>query len=150
MRVPGAGFAGRTLTLEDDKLVIESKKAGASFSDEYFYRSINPVVKTARRGETGWSNVIYGIVVASLALFMATRMTQSAVAKMIILALDYAALLFAAFLFCLQLKKSDYADFYDENGDCILSIKITPKSKPFIASLRQKIPASEVPHAGNA
>jgi hypothetical protein len=138
-RFPWEGFSKRILTLEPDKLVIDSKKTGAIFSDDYRYKDISPVVKTTRRGQTEWSNVIYGIVVASLALFLVTQMTRSNLIKLIIIAMTYAALFFAAFLFALRFKKNNYADFCDLHGECFLSIKVTAKSKPFIAALRQKI-----------
>ncbi len=144
------GNARRTMTLGPDKLVIDGKKAGVSISDDYFYRDITPAVKNTRRGEPGWSSVIYGIVVVSLALFVATRMVQSTVAKMIILAFDYALLLIAGFFFILTVKKSDYADFYDADGDRFLSIKVTSKSKPFIAALRGKIKEVENMNNENA
>jgi hypothetical protein len=142
-RHPWEGFAARTMTLGPDKLVIDSKKAGVSLSDDYFYRDITPAVKPTRRGEPGWSSVIYGIVVVSLIMFVATRMVQSTYAKMAILAFDYALLLFAGFLFVLTIKKSSYADFYDADGDRFLSIKVTAKSKPFIEALRGKIKEAE-------
>jgi len=149
-RLPWEGFSKRTLTLEPDKLVIDSKKTGAGFSDDYRYKDISPIIKTTRRGETAWSGIIYGIVVASLVLFFITQLTQSNFIKLIIIAMTYAALFFAAFLFALRFKKNDYADFRDVHGECFLSIKVTAKSKPFIEALRRKITAAESDNAVRA
>jgi hypothetical protein len=146
-RFPWEGLAKRTLILEQDQLVIVSKKSGAEFTDDYRFSEIDPAVKTSRRGEPEWSTVIFGLVIASAALFLVTRAIQSSLVKLIVIAVEFFLILIAGFLFSLQFIKSDYADFYNADGDRFLSLKVTAKSKPFIAALRQKIAASGGGHA---
>ena len=134
-RIPWQGFAKRTLTLAPDKLLINHK----GFEDEYRYKDINPALQTVRRGESEWSNVIFGLIVAFAILFILTKIIPSVIFKLTVFALGFVVLIAAGWLFALQFIKKEHVAILDTSGDCILMLRVTPKSKPFITQLRAKL-----------
>ena len=141
-RLPWDGLATRRFTLENDRLVIRYKNIARSFEDEYDYRKIDPVARTVRRGETEWSNVVFGLVIASIAFFILTKMSSSLVFNSIVLIVQLCTALAAVYLIALIFFKKEHIYIMDTSGDCILSLKSTPKSRAFAARLNAKVAAA--------
>jgi len=141
-RLPYDGLAKRTVTLEQDKLIIGYKNIARNFIDDYDYRKIDPGFKTIRRGETEWSGVVYGLVVASVVLFLFSKMSPGLLFKSIVLGIQVCTVTAAVYLFALIFIKKDHIYILDTSGDCILALKSTPKSRAFVAKLKAKVEAA--------
>lgn len=133
------GLAKRTITLEPDKLVIAYKNIARNFTDDYAYLKIDPDFKTVRRGETEWSNVVYGLVVASMVFFILSKMSPALLFKSIVLGIQLCAVATAVYLLARIFLKKDHIYVLDTTGDCIISLKSTPKSRAFVAKLKEKV-----------
>ena len=138
-RLPYDGLATRRLVLEAGKLVIRFKNIARSFDDEYDYRKIDPCIKTVRRGETEWSNIVFGLVVVSIVFFVLTKMSRSLIFNSIVLTVQLCTALLAIWFIALILIKKDHLYIMDISGDCILSLKSTTKSRAFAAQLKLKV-----------
>ena len=138
-RIPWKGFAKQTLTLGVDKLVIFYKGFDQTIEDEYLYKGLHLAIKNVRRGESAWTNVIFGLIITSIVLFLCTKMSPSLLFKAIVLILNFAVLITAGALFLQRFIKREYVYLFDASGECILMLRVTPGSRPFIAALRQNI-----------
>jgi hypothetical protein len=132
-------LAKRTLTLESEKLVINYKNIARSFIDDWDYRKIDPVFRTMRRGESEWSNVVFGLVIVSVVFFILTKMSSSLVFNGIVLVVQLCTALVTVFLFARIFLKRDFIYILDTSGDCILSLRSTPRAKAFAAKLKEKV-----------
>ena len=141
-RLPYDGLAKRTVTLEQDKLVIDYKNFARNSTDDYDYRKIDPGIKTIRRGETEWSSVVYGLVVASVVLFLLSKMSPGLLFTSIVLGIQVCTAAAAVYLFACIFIKKDHIYILDTSGDCILALKSTPKSRAFVAKLKAKVEAA--------
>ena len=137
-KLPWDGFAKRRLTLGPDKLVIAYKNIAHSFEDEYDYKKIDPVFRVIRRGETEWSNVVFGLVIASIVFFILTKMSSSIIFNSIVLAVQLCTALLAVWLIARIFLKKDHLYLMDTSGDCICSLRSTPKAIAFAAKLKMK------------
>jgi hypothetical protein len=138
-RLPYDSLATRRLALEAGRLVIRFKNLARSFEDEYDYRKIDPVFKIVRRGETEWSNTVFGLVIVSIVFFILTKMSSSLVFNGIVLSVQLCTALIAVFLIALIFIKKDHLYIMDTSGDCFLTLKSTPKSREFAAKLKAKV-----------
>jgi hypothetical protein len=138
-RLPYDGLAKRTVTLTQDKLVIDYKNFARNSTDDYDYRKIDPDFRTVRRGETEWSNVVFGFLIAFLVLFIFSKMSPSLLFKSIVLSIEVCTIVIALYLFARLFIKKEHLYVLDDTGDCILSLKSTPKSRAFIAKLKAKV-----------
>lgn len=138
-RLPWDSLATRRLTLENDRLVISYKNIARSFEDEYDYRKIDPVATTVRRGETEWSNVVFGLVIASIVFFILTKMSSSLVFSSIVLIVQLCTAIAAVYLITIIFFKKEHIYIMDTSGDCILSLKSTPRARAFVAKLKAKV-----------
>ncbi|MGA2507310.1 MAG: hypothetical protein ABSF80_07540 [Chitinispirillaceae bacterium] len=138
-RLPYEGFAKRTITLEQDKLVIDYKNIARSLTDDYSYGKIDPVFKTIRRGETEWSSIVYGLVITSMVFFILSKMSPSLLFKSIVLGIQVCTVVIAVYLLALIFYKKAHIYVLDTSGDCILALKSTPKSRAFAAKLKAKV-----------
>jgi hypothetical protein len=136
------GFAKRTVTIEQDKLVINLKSIGRNFTDDYDYSKIDPSFKTVRRGETEWSNVVYGLVVASMVFFILSKMSSSLLFKSIVLAVQVCTVAAAVYLLARIFIKKEHLYILDTAGDCVLVFRSTPKSRAFVAKLKARAEAA--------
>jgi hypothetical protein len=142
-RLPWDGLATRTLTLENDRLAIRFKNIARSLDDDYRYGKIDPDIKTVRRGETGWSNVVYGLVVTSVVFFVLSKMSPSSTFRNVVIGFQLCAAAAAVCLLSRIFLKRDHLYIMDTAGDCIVSFKSTPRSRAFAAKLREKIAAAK-------
>jgi hypothetical protein len=138
-KLPWDGLAARSLTLGPDRLVINYKNIARSFEDEYGYGSIDPAFRIVRRGEAEWSNVVFGLVIASIVFFILTKMSSSLVFNSAVLAFQLCTALLAVLLIARIFIKRDHLYIMDTAGDCILTLRSTPKSRAFAAKLKEKI-----------
>ena len=141
-RLPYDGLATRRLVLEAGRLVIRFKNIARSFEDEYDYRKIDPCIKTVRRGESEWSNIVFGLVIASIVFFVFTKMSSSLIFNSIVLTVQLCTALLAVWLIALIFIKKDHLYIMDSSGDCIISLKSTLKSRAFVARLKAKVEAA--------
>ncbi|MBN2189184.1 MAG: hypothetical protein JW699_07005 [Chitinispirillaceae bacterium] len=139
---PWDGLATRRLTLGPDRLIIHYKNIARGFEDEYDYGKIDPAFRTVRRGEAEWSNVVFGLVIASIVFFILTKMSSSLIFNTIVLIVQLcAALLAVALIFRIFIKK-DHLYIMDATGDCILTLRATSKARAFAAKLKAKVEAA--------
>jgi hypothetical protein len=141
-RLPYDGLATRSLVLEAGRLVIRFKNISRSFDDEYDYRKIDPCIKTVRRGQTEWSNIVFGLVIVSIVFFVLAKMSSSLIFNSIVLTVQLCTALLAVYLIALIFIKKDHLYIMDTSGDCILTLKSTPKSRAFAAKLKEKVKAA--------
>ncbi|MBN1131080.1 MAG: hypothetical protein JXA71_18975 [Chitinispirillaceae bacterium] len=137
--LPYDALAKRTITLEQDKLTLTHKSLNRNFSDEFPYAKINPGIKTVRRGEHEWSNIIYIVVVTYIVFFILTKMTQALYARTVFVVFQVAMLAIAAVLGALMFIKKDYYYLFDNDGECILMIKANKKGREFVKKLKEKL-----------
>jgi hypothetical protein len=136
------GLATRRLTLEADRLVIRYKNIARGFEDEYDYGKIDPSFRTVRRGETAWSNVVFGLVIASIVFFILTKMSSSLIFNSIVLIVQLCTAMLAVVLIARIFIKKDHLYIMDTSGDCIITLRATPKARAFAAKLKAKVEAA--------
>jgi hypothetical protein len=141
-KLPWDGLAKQRLTLGPGKLVIHYKNIARSFEDEYDYRKIDPDFRTVRRGETEWSNAVFGLVIASIVFFILTKMSSSLIFNAIVLAVQLCTALLAVVLIARIFIKKDHLYIMDTSGDCFLTLKSTSKARAFVAKLKEKVHAA--------
>jgi hypothetical protein len=141
-RLPWDSLATRTLTLEADRLVINHKNFVRSFTDDYDYRKIDPVFRTVRRGETEWSNFVFGLVLASTVFFVISKMSSSLIFRSVVIGIQLFAALTAVYLISRIFLKKEHIYILDTTGDCIAALRSTPKAKAFASKLKEKMKAS--------
>jgi hypothetical protein len=138
-RLPWDSLGTRTLALESDKLVMNHKNFSRSFTDDYDYRKIDPVFRTVRRGETEWSGVVYGLVVASIIFFVLSKMSSAQIFSSVVIGIQLCTALAAVYLIFRILLKKDHIYILDDTGDCIVALRSTPKARAFAAELKSRI-----------
>ena len=141
-KLPWDGFATRRLTLGPDKLALSYKNIARSFEDEYDYGKIDPVFRTVRRGETEWSNIVFGLVIASIVFFILTKMSSSLIFNGIVLIVQLCTAVLAVWLIARIFIKKDHIYIMDTSGDCILTLRSTPKARAFVVKLKTKTEAA--------
>jgi uncharacterized membrane protein len=142
-RLPYDGLAKRTLTLEQDKLVVNYKNVVRNLTDDYAYGKINPDFKTVKRGETEWSSIVYGLVITSMIFFILSKMSPSLLFKSIVLGIQVCTVVIAVYLLALIFIKKTHIYVLDTSDDCILALKSTPKSRAFVVKLKAKVDAAK-------
>jgi hypothetical protein len=141
-KLPWDGLAKRRLTLAPEKLVIHYKNVARDFEDEYDYGKIDPDFRTVRRGETEWSNAVFGLVIASIVFFILTKMSSSLIFNAIVLAVQLCTALLAVVLIARIFIKKNHLYIMDTSGDSILTIRSTPRARAFAAKLKEKVKAA--------
>lgn len=138
-RLPWDGLAVRRLRLEGGRLVIQYKNIARSFDDEYEFRKIDPVFRVVRRGEPGWSGTVFGLIVVSIVFFILTKMSSSLVFNGIVMVLQICTLFATVFLIAKIFLKREHLYVLDRSGECIVSLKSTPRSRAFTAKLKAAV-----------
>jgi hypothetical protein len=141
--LPYDALATRKITLEPEKIVMHYKSLNRNFNEQYGYADLDPDFKTVRRGEKEWSGVIYGFIISSVVLFLFVKIAHSFLFKSLFLGIQIALLITAAYLFSLIMLKKEFVYIFDRSGECILTLKATPKAKEFVKKLRAKVQKKE-------
>jgi hypothetical protein len=137
--LPWEGFAKRTLTLEEEKLIIDYRSPGQNLTDDIPYGRINPDIRLVRRGATEWSNVVFGLVIAMLAVFVISKMSRSMLVMSITLVVQLCIVVPALVLVALIFIKKEYIYVLDDTGECLFSLRATPKAKTFIGKMKERM-----------
>ena len=132
----------RTITLESDKLVINSKNMLGSLSDDYSYSKVDPQFKTILRGEKEWGNVVYGLIISILVLLFIQKVFHNGLFTLIIYGLELVAIAAAVYFVSLGYFKKNFIFVLDTSGNCLFTLKETPKSKEFIKKLKVRMEQS--------
>lgn len=139
----------RTIKLESDKIVINSKNMLGSLSDDFPYSKIDPDFKTILRGEKEWGTIVYGLLISILVLLFFQKIFHNGVFTIIIYGLELLAITAAVYLVSLGYFKKNFIFVLDISGNCIFSLKDTPKSKDFIKKLKVRIEQSRASTRGD-
>lgn len=137
----------RTIRIEDDRIVIDSKNILRTLSDDYRYEKINPVFKTVRRGEKEWGSIVYGLIVSTIVLFLLLKMFHNGLFTVIVYCIQLSMIGTAVYLLSLGYFKRNFIYVLDTSGDGIFSLKETDRSKEFLKKLKAKIEKSKATDA---
>lgn len=133
----------RTIKLEEDKIIIDSKNMVRTLSDDYPYAKIDPEFKTIRRGEKEWGSVVYGLIVSILILLFFQKMFHNGLFTIIVYCIELCVIAAAVYLVSLGFFKKNFIFVLDTSGNCIFSLKETAESKEFIKKLKERIEKSK-------
>jgi hypothetical protein len=133
----------RTIKLDDDKIIIDSKNMLRTLSDDYPYAKIDPEFKTIRRGEKEWGSIVYGLIVSAVVLFLLLKVSNNMMFKVIVLCIQLCTIATATYLLSLGYFKRNFVFVLDIEGNCVFSLKETDKSKEFIKKLKERIEKSK-------
>jgi len=136
----------RTIKIEPDKLVIDSKNMLRTLSDDYSYTRVNPVFKTVCHGEKEWGNIIYGLIIASLICVFLIKMFHNGVFTLLVYFILLSFFVTAGYLVFLGFFKRNFIYVLDANGDPLFALKETPQSKEFLKKLKTQIENSADSH----
>jgi D-alanyl-lipoteichoic acid acyltransferase DltB (MBOAT superfamily) len=140
--IPYDYLGKRTIGLDNDKLVINTKNLLQAISDDYSYDKIDPEFKTIRRGEKEWGNIVYGLIVFAVVLFLLLKVFNNMTFKVVVLCLQLCTIAAATYLLSLGYFKRNFIYVLDTSGNCILLLKETDKSIAFTKKLKEKIVGS--------
>jgi hypothetical protein len=141
--IPYDYLGKRTIRLENDRIVIDSRNMLHALSDDYPYNKIDPAFKTIRRGEKEWGNIVYGLIVATISLFILLKMFHNGLLTLIVYCVQLSMIASAAYLVSLGYFKKNFIYVLDTSGNCVFSLKENDRSKEFLKKLKAKVEKSE-------
>jgi hypothetical protein len=133
----------RTIKLESDKIVIDSKNMLRTLTDDYPYSKIDPEFKTIRRGEKEWGGIVYGLIISILLLLFFQKIFHNGLFTIIVYCIELCAIATAVYLVSLGYFKRRFIFVLDTSGNCIFSLKETVQSKEFIKKLKERTEKSK-------
>lgn len=132
----------RTIKLENERIVIDSKNMLRTLSDDYSYDKIDPEFKTISRGEKEWGNIVYGLIISLIVLLFFQKMFHNGLFTIIVYCIELCVIAAAAYLVSLGFFKRNFIFVLDTSGNCIFFLKETARSKEFINRLKEHIEKS--------